>query len=278
MLGSSVTQLRADDPEGEPLTYGVVGDEAQRYFSVDRLTGVVWLRQVLDREEITESVSILIGDINDNTPTFHGLPYTVHIPEFPVNPHNDGAPHSCDLITWVTSGDPQNTAVGTSVFMVNATDRDQGTGGSVLFYFQPPSPFFIIDGARGIVTVNRTLDYETTSAYQLTINATDQDKLRPLSRLTNLAILITDIQDMNPVFTNLPYSTNIAEDKSPVGTPTHTCCTSASTSLSLFFFLWCLISAATSLRLLPILPYLYYFFCLPPISHLTHQVDYVMST
>ncbi|CAL8390359.1 unnamed protein product [Arctogadus glacialis] len=109
----------------------------------------------------------------------------------------------------------QNTAVGTSVFMVNATDPDQGTGGSVLFYFQPPSPFFAIDGARGIVTVNRTLDYETTSAYQLTINATDQDRWRPLSRLTNLAILITDIQDMNPVFTNLPYSTNIAEDKPP---------------------------------------------------------------
>ncbi|CAL8357483.1 unnamed protein product [Boreogadus saida] len=109
----------------------------------------------------------------------------------------------------------QNTAVGTSVFMVNATDPDQGTGGSVLFYFQPPSPFFAIDGARGIVTVIRTLDYETTSAYQLTINATDQDRWRPLSRLTNLAILITDIQDMNPVFTNLPYSTNIAEDKPP---------------------------------------------------------------
>lgn len=66
----------------------------------------------------------------------------------------------------------QNTAVGRSVFMVNATDPDQGTGGSVLFSFQPPSPFFSIDGARGTVTVIRPLDYETTSAYQLTVNAT----------------------------------------------------------------------------------------------------------
>lgn len=56
--------------------------------------------------------------------------------------------------------------------MVNATDPDQGTGGSVLFSFQPPSPFFSIDGARGIVTVSRRLDYEITSAYQLTVNAT----------------------------------------------------------------------------------------------------------
>lgn len=146
----------------------------------------------------------------------------------------------------------QNTPVGRSVFMVNATDPDQGTGGSVLFSFQPPSPFFSIDGARGTVTVIRPLDYETTSAYQLTVNATvsthitgfllsplaqaqhrwmhmlilnlylcfyqDQDKLRPLSRLANLAISITDVQDMDPIFTNLPYSTNIEEDVPLVST------------------------------------------------------------
>lgn len=40
----------------------------------------------------------------------------------------------------------------------------------------------------------------------------DQDKVRPLSRLANLAITITDVQDMDPIFTNLPYSTNIEED------------------------------------------------------------------
>ncbi|KAJ8014081.1 hypothetical protein DPEC_G00036550 [Dallia pectoralis] len=106
----------------------------------------------------------------------------------------------------------QNTPVGTSVFQVNATDPDQGVGGSVLFSFQPPTTFFAIDGARGTVTVIRQLDYETTTAYQLTVNATDQDKTRPLSSLANLAILITDVQDMNPIFTNLPYSTNLEEN------------------------------------------------------------------
>uniref|UniRef100_A0A7N8WZ65 Cadherin-23 n=1 Tax=Mastacembelus armatus TaxID=205130 RepID=A0A7N8WZ65_9TELE len=207
LVGSSVAQLKATDPEGEPLVYGVSGEEATKYFSVNQDTGVVWLRQQLDRETksemqvvfyvsdiqevrdrfvVRDTVNIQIGDVNDNAPTFHGQPYTVNIPE--------------------------NTPVGRSVFMVNATDPDQGTGGSVLFSFQPPSPFFAIDGARGTVTVIRPLDYETTSAYQLTVNATDQDKVRPLSRLANLAITITDVQDMDPIFTNLPYSTNIEED------------------------------------------------------------------
>ncbi|XP_030012446.1 cadherin-23-like [Sphaeramia orbicularis] len=177
-----------------------------KYFSVNKDTGVVWLRQQLDRETksemqvefyvsdiqevIKDTVNIQIGDVNDNAPTFHGQPYTVHIPE--------------------------DTPVGRSVFVVNATDPDQGTGGSVLFSFQPPSPFFAIDGARGTVTVIKALDYETTSAYQLTVNATDQDKTRPLSRLANLAITITDVQDMDPIFTNLPYSTNI-EENVPLG-------------------------------------------------------------
>ncbi|XP_027861759.1 cadherin-23 isoform X4 [Xiphophorus couchianus] len=201
-IGSSVAQLKAMDPEGEPLIYGVSGEEAMKYFSVNKETGVVWLRQQLDRETksemqvefyvsdlqevVKDTVNIQIGDVNDNAPNFHGQPYTVHIPE--------------------------NTPVGRSIFMVNATDPDQGTGGSVLFSFQPPSSFFAIDGARGTVTVTKTLDYETTAAYQLTVNATDQDKVRPLSKLANLAITITDVQDMDPIFTNLPYSTNIEED------------------------------------------------------------------
>lgn len=77
-----------------------------------------------------------------------------------------------DISEYICAYTLQNTPVGRSVFMVNATDPDQGTGGSVLFSFQPPSPFFAIDGARGTVTVTKALDYETTSAYQLTVNAT----------------------------------------------------------------------------------------------------------
>ncbi|XP_075389513.1 cadherin-23 isoform X2 [Tenrec ecaudatus] len=206
-VGSSVTQLLARDMDNDPLVFGVSGEEASRFFAVEPDTGVVWLRQPLDRETkseftvefsvsdhqgvITRKVNIQVGDVNDNAPTFHNQPYSVRIPE--------------------------NTPVGTPIFIVNATDPDLGAGGSVLYSFQPPSQFFTIDSARGIVTVTHELDYETTQAYQLTVNATDQDKTRPLSTLANLAIIITDVQDMDPIFINLPYSTNIYEH-SPPGT------------------------------------------------------------
>uniref|UniRef100_A0A803VY90 Cadherin-23 n=1 Tax=Ficedula albicollis TaxID=59894 RepID=A0A803VY90_FICAL len=205
-VGSSVTQLLARDLDNDPLVFGVVGEEASRYFAVESVTGVVWLRQPLDRETKSEftvefsvsdsegvikgTVNIQVGDVNDNAPQFHNQPYSVRIPE--------------------------NTPVGTPIFIVNATDPDQGAGGSVLYSFQPPSNFFAIDSGRGIVTVIRELDYEVTQAYQLQVNATDQDKNKPLSTLANLAITITDVQDMDPIFINLPYSTNIYENSPPV--------------------------------------------------------------
>ncbi|XP_073452804.1 cadherin-23 [Aquarana catesbeiana] len=206
-VGSSITQLLARDPDGNALVFGIVGDEAQKFFAVQSESGVVWLRQPLDRESKSEftveftvsdsegvtkmKANIQVGDVNDNAPTFHGQPYTVRIAE--------------------------NTPVGTPIYIVNATDPDQGTGGSVLYSIQPPSNFFAIDKTRGIVTVMKELDFEITQAYQLQVNATDQDKTKPLSTLANLAITITDIQDMDPIFINLPYSTNIYEN-SPPGT------------------------------------------------------------
>ncbi|CAG04744.1 unnamed protein product [Tetraodon nigroviridis] len=94
---SSVAQLKATDPEGEPLIYGVSGEEAMKYFSVNKDTGVVWLRQQLDRETKSEMqvefyvsdiqevvkdiVKIQIGEVNDNVAIFQGEPYIVHIEE-----------------------------------------------------------------------------------------------------------------------------------------------------------------------------------------------------
>uniref|UniRef100_A0A8C0GIV1 Cadherin domain-containing protein n=1 Tax=Chelonoidis abingdonii TaxID=106734 RepID=A0A8C0GIV1_CHEAB len=168
--------------DNDRLVFGVVGEEASRFFAVESVTGVVWLRQPLDRETKSEftvefsvsdsqgvikgTVNIQVGDVNDNAPRFHNQPYSVRIAE--------------------------NTPVGTPIFIVNATDPDQGAGGSVLYSFQPPSSFFAIDSGRGIVSVIRGLDYEITQAYQLQVNAT-------------------------VIFINLPYSTNIYEN-SPPGT------------------------------------------------------------
>ncbi|ETE73840.1 hypothetical protein L345_00319, partial [Ophiophagus hannah] len=101
LVGSSVTQLLARDLDNDPLVFGVVGEEASRFFAVESMTGVIWLRQPLDRETKSEftvefsvsdsqgvikgSVNIQVGDVNDNTPRFHNQPYSVRIPEGHLN-------------------------------------------------------------------------------------------------------------------------------------------------------------------------------------------------
>ncbi|XP_025773626.1 cadherin-23-like [Puma concolor] len=204
-VGSSVTQLLARDMDNDPLVFGVSGEEASRFFAVEPDTGVVWLRQPLDRETkseftvefsvsdhqgvITRKVNIQVGDVNDNAPTFHNQPYSVRIPEV-------GAPS--DL---VSCGDP-----------------DRGAGGGILRRSHPPSEFLAVsDAQHGIINIHRVLVYKSSGRHQMTKIATDQDKTRPLSTLANLAIIITDVQDMDPIFINLPYSTNIYEH-SPPGT------------------------------------------------------------
>ena len=67
VAGTSVTQLRAEDADGEPLIYGVVGEEAMRYFAVERDTGVVWLRQPLDREVRTRTHTLAHMGIHIHT-------------------------------------------------------------------------------------------------------------------------------------------------------------------------------------------------------------------
>jgi hypothetical protein len=54
-VGSEVYTLRARDPEGSRVQYTISGD----YFSVDRDSGVIRLRDALDREQV-DTVEVVI--------------------------------------------------------------------------------------------------------------------------------------------------------------------------------------------------------------------------
>ncbi|KAJ8282726.1 hypothetical protein COCON_G00052450 [Conger conger] len=125
-VGDFAFQIDATDTSGVPLKYafittGVYGDAAS-YFSVDENTGRVALARLLDREstrvirpqiEVTsdgptrKAILVILGDANDNKPAFQNGPFNVEVPE--------------------------NTAVGTSLFFVNATDSDFNAAGIVTY-------------------------------------------------------------------------------------------------------------------------------------------------
>ena len=109
--------------------------------------------------------------------------------------------------------------IGDSVFIVNATDRDSGLNGAILYDIVGDSPFFDISSS-GVITIADQLDYETQNTHQvlhqplpfpspslsvsklqLYINAYDQGNPLTLTSETRiLCINVVDINDRVPSF------------------------------------------------------------------------------
>lgn len=71
--------------------------------------------------------------------------------------------------------------------------------------------FFSIDEHTGVITLERPLDREVQSTYQLQALASDQGLPR-LSFLCPVAISVLDINDNPPVFEHREYTATVSED------------------------------------------------------------------
>ncbi|XP_026993880.2 cadherin-related family member 2-like [Tachysurus fulvidraco] len=214
-------KIQAYDPDNDPLTYAITEDNG--IFSVNANTGDVYLRTKLDRETnhlftVLASVSdgileptkrrinIVVNDTNDNKPTFINGPYNINIPE--------------------------NTAVGTTVFVVTATDPDEGPAGMVSYKIDKSIPVEGLNvfsiSRKGDVVLKEALNFtEKSPFYQLQIKATDGGG--PYLGNPNFVqwavatafITVVDIPDLNPQFLNLPNTARVMEHSS-VGTSVFT--------------------------------------------------------
>ncbi|XP_040885114.1 cadherin-related family member 1 [Toxotes jaculatrix] len=213
-VGTQIYTLNGTDPEGDPVRYGLTFEKGSKeYFKVEPKSGNVTLIQELDREKqdeisvlvsitdgrnkVVETVRVFVTDANDEPPEFQNLPFIIDIPE-------DSVP-------------------GSSIFRVQASDKDIGSGGSVSYYLQT-SPFakFTIDGHSGILRVKpgETLDYETTPTHFVTVVAKDgggkyKGRHQVLTSTATITVNVIDSQDMPPSFIGTPYFGYIYEVSVP---------------------------------------------------------------
>ncbi|KAM4621884.1 cadherin-related family member 2 [Polymixia lowei] len=121
-----------------------------------------------------------------------------------------------------------NTAVGTSLFKVHATDADTGVASLVKYSIDDVIPnsgmsLFSIMDTTGDVTLSGNLSYTTLSTfYRLRINASDgggtylgQHVVQ--SSIAFAFINVLDVRDLDPRFLRLPYTASV-EEGSPLGT------------------------------------------------------------
>ncbi|XP_070769957.1 protocadherin alpha-2-like [Enoplosus armatus] len=135
-------------------------------------------------------INVNVLDVNDNIPTFSKSLYKVRVHE--------------------------NTAQGTVVIKLNATDSDEGMNSKILYSFikrgnNDPSNMFDLNSETGEITVKGTLDYEETPAYEVRVQAMDQGT-SPRSTHAKLLIEIIDVNDNAPIISVTSLMTPVKED------------------------------------------------------------------
>uniref|UniRef100_A0A915HH22 Cadherin domain-containing protein n=1 Tax=Romanomermis culicivorax TaxID=13658 RepID=A0A915HH22_ROMCU len=107
--------------------------------------------------------------------------------------------------------------INSTVAVIRAEDSDDGENARLLYKMDGHrGGHFRIDGVSGAIMINRKLDRETISKYNLIITVLDNGK-PPLSTSTELEIVIDDFNDNYPIFQKPNYTVSIPEDL-PIGT------------------------------------------------------------
>ncbi|PIK48297.1 hedgling [Apostichopus japonicus] len=134
---------------------------------------------------------LLVEDVNDNAPVFEAN-YTINVTE--------------------------NSSTGIRLLKVIADDADKGINGIVVFSVQKieantaaavPSNLFAIS-STGWLTLENDLDFEVAQEYFITVIAKDSGTPY-LNSSTVVTVIVEDLQDSPPAFSNSSYDTSISE-------------------------------------------------------------------
>ncbi|XP_023681833.1 protocadherin-16-like isoform X1 [Paramormyrops kingsleyae] len=208
MIGTEITQVTGNDVDsGPPLSYTLQLDiHSQGRFGIHRYGGGVSLTGPLDFEERTwytltvrssdsrhqseANITVLVEDVNDNSPTFTQDLYQVTLPEY--------------------------SAPGSSVITVTATDRDSGENGKVTYRVMSSTlDGFYIDASNGTLFINQKAEFDSEHPSITVVIEARDGGIPSLSSITTVQILVTDFNDHPPMFHQSKYRASVSEDSLP---------------------------------------------------------------
>uniref|UniRef100_A0A672QNN4 Protocadherin-16 n=1 Tax=Sinocyclocheilus grahami TaxID=75366 RepID=A0A672QNN4_SINGR len=196
-----------DQGQNGQVTYSIESSSQSGLFKIDPLTGSITTTAIMDREIWTQAqlvikatdrgspklvgtttITVIIVDLNDNSPTIP-VPREIRVPE--------------------------NSLIGTEITLVTGNDVDSGPVLSYSLQLDASSQGkFDIHRYNGRVSLTAPLDFEERTWYTLTIRTSDSKHQSE----ANLTVLVEDINDNAPTFTQDLYQVTLPEH-SPSGSP-----------------------------------------------------------
>ena len=166
--------------------------EVQATINLDREVVSSYMLQVIASDGVANDradISIVITDINDQTPEFNQTIYTVTLAEdFPV---------------------------GETFVQVFATDNDIGENATVNYTIveQPDNGEVTINSTTGEISFVTQPDHEISSVFEFQVGAMD---IGERQGFTTVAVTLEDVNDNSPVFVQSSFPAEIAENQ-PAG-------------------------------------------------------------
>ncbi|XP_037925112.1 cadherin-related tumor suppressor [Hermetia illucens] len=211
-IGTSVVTVSAtdiDSGDNGRIEYSITSGDDNDDFEI-ATNGTIRTKRELDREtknsynlvvtakdcakepeqkrlSSTVQVTIVLKDVNDQSPSFT-------------------SPNETSIM--------ENIPINTVVMAVKAIDRDEGRNGYIEYHLSsdPPVPF-TLGSVDGLLRVSGRLDREIRASYLLTVTARDRGE-PPRSNQTQILVRVLDQNDNSPVFDPKQYSASVAENAS----------------------------------------------------------------
>ncbi|XP_024431008.2 protocadherin beta-5 [Desmodus rotundus] len=209
-LNSLVVTVSARDLDagmyGNVVYTLVQGDDVTQPFVIDRITGEIRLKKALDFET-TQYYNVQIAATDGG-----GLSGKCSV-AIQVVDVNDNAPELS--MSKLASSTPENSPE-TVVAVFSVSDPDSGDNGRMVCSVQNDLPFVLKPTFKNFYTLvtERPLDRENRAEYNITITVTDMGTPR-LKTQHNITVLVSDVNDNAPTFTQTSYTLSIRENNSP---------------------------------------------------------------